>query len=106
MNRHITLCVGILCAFALAACNDQQPQQAYVQPQQFSASDVSPAYQPQPVPQQEDHTIRDGLIGAGVGYMLGRHTAGSGAVGAAGGGGYHAHNTVVKGCMCSRMCGR
>jgi len=102
MIRRITMCIAMLGAVALAGCfGDQQPQVQYAQPQQFSASDVPPAYQPQPVPQQEDHTIRDGLIGAGVGYMLGRHTAGSGAIGSAGGGGYHApptvvHNTIVK----------
>lgn len=102
MIRRVTLCIAMLGAIALAGCfGDQQPQVQYAQPPQLSASDVSPAYQPQPIPQQEDHTIRDGLIGAGVGYMLGRHTAGNGGSPGIGSGGYHpppnvVHNTVVK----------
>lgn len=102
MIRRITMCIAMLGAVALAGCfGDQQPQVQYAQPTQLSASDVPTAYQPQPVPQQEDHTIRDGLIGAGVGYMLGRHTAGANSVGGGSGGGYHpppnvVHNTVVK----------
>lgn len=76
--KLFTICIAAIVSM-LSGCNDNQPTQEsqYVQPQQFTASGVSPANQPQVVYQQapqEDHTIRDGLIGAGIGYMLGRHS--------------------------------
>ena len=77
--------VIVALSLAVAACNDQQPQpqvQQYAPQQQATPAGVPATNQPQVVyqqsPQQEDHTVRDGLIGAGVGYMLGRHTAGGG----------------------------
>jgi len=97
--KSIRIYVGILfTALSLQACNQQQPQQVqYVQP---TASDISQQNQPQVVQQNEDeHMVRDGLIGAAAGYVLGRHTAGVGSVG----GGYSpgnqlptvVHNTTI-----------
>lgn len=104
MSRFGSIIIAIgVAAMAFTGCNDQQPQQVqqYVPQQQYAASDVPQQYQPQVVQQaaapQEDHTIRDGLIGAAAGYMLGRHTAGSGNGNQ--GAGYHpppvVHNTTV-----------
>lgn len=104
MKKLIGL-MAVIGALSLQGCNNEQPIQTYAQqPIQAAgaASSVSPTDQPQVVYQQapsEDHTVRDGLIGAGVGYLLGRHTAGAGAVGnggyGGGGGSYHAPPTVV-----------
>lgn len=71
-------------AFLLQGCNDEtKPEHQYLSPPvQAGQASVPPANQPQvvyqqaPVQQAEDHTIRDGLIGAGVGYMLGRNSGG------------------------------
>jgi len=91
-------------AVAFTGCNNDQPQQVqqYAPQQQQEPAGVSQQYQPQVVQQApEDHTIRDGLIGAGVGYMLGRHTAGGGGTPSYSGGspGYShppvVHNTTV-----------
>ncbi len=84
MNKLITICITSMLAMLAACTEEQQPQpQAiqYAQPPAGAAS-VPPAYQPQVIyqqaPQQEDHTIRDGLIGGGIGYMLGRSSSGGG----------------------------
>ena len=100
MKRLFTICIAAMVC-TLAACTEEaKVPTTYAQPIQQQAS-VPEQNQPQVVyqqsPQQEDHTIRDGLIGAGVGYMLGRHTAGAGITGGSGSS-YHPpqHNTVVN----------
>lgn len=99
MKKFLSI-LSVFALMALQGCNNEQPTQEsqYVQPQQYTASGVSPANQPQVVYQQapqEDHTIRDGLIGAGIGYMLGRHSNGSGSGAGLVGGQVH-QPTVIR----------
>lgn len=95
MKNILNLCYLMLCifAFALTGCGStpqyQNPPQAYQQPQQQrqpqNNSDVesedgqyqqqADSYQQtgqQPQYQQEDHTVRNGLLAAGAGYLAGR----------------------------------
>jgi len=65
--KLFTTAIALIALMSATACNDQS-QQGYDQSQQGQ-----PGYAP-----QQDHMVRDGLIGGMVGYWLGRSHGGGG----------------------------